>query len=95
MKQSIASFRKYVRNINHLLSPIFDEAFNSQSDWGDIGIVRVKTSDSGLWQSQICIDASTSIEHTENDCTYTVISIPKQVGTFNRKKGRNHISYLF
>ena len=27
MKQSIASFRKYVRNISHLLSSIVDEAF--------------------------------------------------------------------
>ena len=64
MKQSIVSFRKYVRNIHQLLSPIVDKAFNSQSDWGNIGIVKVKTSDSGLWHSQICIDASTSIEHT-------------------------------
>ena len=94
MKQSNVSFCKYVGNITHLLSPIINEALNSKSDWGDIGIVKVKTSDSGLWQSQICIDASTSIGHAENECTYTVISMQKQVGIFSRKK-RKKLYVLF
>ena len=64
---STESFGKYLPHITDLLSPIINEAYHSQSDWGDIGLVNCATKDSGLWQSQICIDASTSEVHTEND----------------------------
>lgn len=35
-------------------------------------------SDYGLRQSSVCINAQTSEFHTENDCTYIVINVPKQ-----------------
>ena len=67
---------------------MINEAFDCQSDWGNIGLVEVPTKKCGLWQSQICIDASTETAHTERDCTYTLISIPKQQNTFSRKVKR-------
>ena len=35
-------------------------------------------SNQGMWQSSICINCQTSELHTENDCTYTVITTPNQ-----------------
>ena len=92
--RSIISFARYLRKIPELLSPVVNEAFNSQNQWGNINLKPVATSKSGLWQSQICIDASTSTAHTENDCTYTVISIPEQEKRFS-KKVRNESYFLF
>ena len=31
-----------------------------------------------MWQSTICVNAQTTQLHTENDNTYTVVSVPKQ-----------------
>ena len=32
----------------------------------------------GLWQASVGVNASTSELHCENDCTYTLISVPRQ-----------------
>ena len=85
---STLSFKKYLRNITDLLSPVINEAFECQKDWGNICLNAVPTTEYGLWQSQICIDASTSTAHTEKDCTYTLISVPNQQNTFSRKVKR-------
>ena len=49
-----------------------------QADHGDVNLQQVKTSSSGLWQSKVCINATTKKWHTENDCSYTLVSVPKQ-----------------
>ena len=84
-KKSTASFGRYLRNITELLSPVVDEAYACQDDWGNIGLVKVPSSQCGFWMSQVCIDASTSTAHTENDCTYTFISVPAQENVFSKK----------
>ena len=55
---------------------------------------EVSTSSSSLWATQACIDASTKVSHTENDCTYTIISVPEQV-KFIRKKASRKVNFLF
>ena len=36
---------------------------------------------SNLWQTSICVNAQTGEFHNENDCTYTIITTPKQDST--------------
>ena len=46
--RSIISFARYLRKIPELLSPVVNEAFNSQNQWGNINLKLVATSKSGL-----------------------------------------------
>ena len=86
LDNAVHSFGRYMRNIKNLLSPVVDTAYKLQNEWGDINIRKVKTSTNGLWTTQVCVDASTKIKHTKNDCTYTVISVPKQVNALGKKQ---------
>ena len=61
-----------------LITPVLDAAYKLQKMLGDVNLRQVMTSDCGAWQSQTCVNASTSILHTERDCTYTLISVPQQ-----------------
>ena len=36
------------------------------------------TSENGLWQSELCVNALTRDFHTEKDISYTLISVPTQ-----------------
>ena len=60
---------------------------------GDDILKAVVSSDSLMWQSQICVNASTAIFHNENDCTYTVITVPNNI-VLNKKKERNMPCFL-
>ena len=48
---------------------------------GNINMNQISISECGMWQPSICINAQTTQLHTENDCTYTVITVPKQDNT--------------
>ena len=39
---------------------------------------EISISECGMWQSSVCINAQTTQLLIENDCTYTVITVPKQ-----------------
>ena len=65
-------------NLHKLLSPVVDVAFKIQVDHGDLNLKQVKTSSSSLWQSNVCVNASTNKWHTDNDCSYRLVSVPKQ-----------------
>ena len=75
---SLMSIAKYFPKINLLLMPILHAANELQKELGDIGLQNVKTSRSGVWQSQVCVNATTKQFHIEKDCSYTIISVPKQ-----------------
>ena len=49
-----------------------------QNDMGNFGLQEVKTSRSGVWQSQVCVNATTKLFHIEHVCSYTPITVPKQ-----------------
>ena len=78
VKKAVVSLKRMIANLPILLSPIIDTAFNLQQKLGDVNLKSVQTASSGLWQSQVCVNASTSVLHTERDCTYTLITVPKQ-----------------
>ena len=94
LDNAVKSFGKYLRHINSLLSPVIDVAYKLQEELGSINLKNVSTSKSGLWVSQACIDASTKVQHTENDCIYTIISMPKQIHLIGKKADKN-IYFLF
>ncbi len=52
------------------------------------------SSKDGCWQTTICINAQTSKFHNENDCTYTVITIPRQA-YFNQGNQNNEYHFIF
>ena len=53
-------------------------AFRLQNKLRDINLQKTLASNNGLWQTCMCINAETADFHTENDCTYTMIHVPKQ-----------------
>ena len=77
---------KYIRNITQLISPILDISYDMQKKYGNINFKDVQTSSIGMWQSQICVNATTSIVHTEDDCTYTFIHVPNQQFKLSKKR---------
>ena len=75
---AIKSFQKIIPNVKKLICPILNSAHQFQKEVGDINFREVQSSNLGLWQSSICVNAMTRIFHTEKDVTYTIISVPKQ-----------------
>ena len=67
--------------ITQIISPIVSTAYEMQASKKDINIKEGYASKSGCWQTSICVNATTGKFHSENDCTYTLISVPKQTTT--------------
>ena len=78
IRTAVSFFKKFVRNMPMLISPVLNVAHRLQKIKGDVNLRKVMTSDDGVWKSQICVNLSTLILHTECDCTYTLIIIPLQ-----------------
>ena len=84
MQMGINQLQKYIPILPQLISPLIAIAFRLQNELGDINLQQTSASNNGLWQTCFCINAETAEFHTENDCTYTLIHVPKQEKT-NRK----------
>lgn len=74
-----SKFDKWFPNFKHLIAPVMKVAFDKQIIDGDINLKEEATAESGLWQSEICVNAMTRDFHTEKDITYTLISVPDQI----------------
>jgi len=79
ISESVLGMENVIRNISKLLSPVIDTAFEMQKDYGQVGLKDVESSESGMWQSSMCVNARTRILHTEEDCTYTLCKVPSQI----------------
>ena len=66
---------RYVPIVKSIIAPIFSIAYNLPEKHGSICLAGVKSSESGLWQSSVCVNAQTRIFHTEKVSTYTVITV--------------------
>ena len=62
--------------------------YEEKTKKGDDILKAVVSSESPMWQSQICANVSTTIFHKKNDCTYTVITVPEIILS-DKKKLRN------
>ena len=79
---AISSLSKVFPTVRNVISPILKTCFELQSTNGKLkNFEKTRSYNDGLWQSALCINAQTKVFHTENDCTYTVISVPKQSKT--------------
>ena len=94
INSSVASISKFIPNIKTLISPVLETAFEIQKETGSINLQSFPSSKNGCWQTSICVDAQTSHFHTENDCTYTLISVPDQV-CFKSSANSNNYSFIF
>jgi len=88
----IDGIAKIIPNIRKLIAPVINVAHHEQVKKGDINLSKGRSFDDGLWQTNISVNARTDSFHTENDSTYTVISIPKQEANSERK---DEYSFLF
>ena len=94
ISRSTNDLSKYLPKIKSIISPIIATAYELQSSIRNINIKEGYASNSGCWQTSICIDATTGEFHTEKDCTYTLISIPNQ-NTISSKTAGNNYHFLF
>ena len=78
LKSSIFRMKNVIRDIDKMVAPVMKIAYDLQAKQGDIGIKKMNASDAGVWQSSLCVNAITKGWHTENDVTYTIISVPFQ-----------------
>ena len=74
----VMSLVSIVPNLKQYIAPSLNIAFQLQQNIGDCNLKATRVKKAGLWQSSICVNCQTSMFHTENDCTYTVISTPNQ-----------------
>ena len=78
LQTAVNGISKLIPNISRYIAPTITAAHTLQSKYGDCKLEKMLCSSEGLWQASIGVDASTSELHCENDCTYTLISVPKQ-----------------
>ena len=87
LNESVHVLKSYVRNLPKLISPVIDVAYNMQKEYGDINLKATKGINNGIWMATIALNAQTSQFHSENDCTYTLVTVPRQCVRMN--KGNN------
>lgn len=95
IKKASSKFDKWFPNFNQLIAPILKVAYEKQNEDGDVNFKQQTISTSGLWQSEICINAVTRDFHTEKDITYTLITVPDQVHDNKAKKKPSTPIFLF
>ena len=83
-----------IPNLRQCIAPTLNVAYDIQGFVGGLNIERVPLSGYGLWQTSISINAQTTQFHTEKDCTYTVIHVPKKA-TEQKKIKQNDYRFLF
>ena len=57
LDESVNSMKKYIRNLPELICPLLNVAYKMQSEHGPVNLKAVKTKDSGIWMSSICLNA--------------------------------------
>ena len=69
---------KLVEYADRLILPVLDIASKMQVNYGNIFFKKDKKKCSSTWNINVCINASTEDFHTENDTSYTLITVPSQ-----------------
>ena len=79
LKEGIKSLGKLIPLIQNYIAPVFNIAEEMQQTVGDINITKDEYCKYGIWKMVYCVNAETHALHTENDCSYTVVTVPKQL----------------
>ena len=93
---AIQALKSIIPSVSRLVSPVLQVAHDIQKHMQvDLNFKKVTTSNNGLWQSSLCIDCKTDVLHTENDTTYTFITILKKNMGETFTTTSDHTSFLF
>lgn len=79
ISRAVKDIKAYIPNIKSIIAPVIETSYKLQMEEKDLNLTEVTSISDGCWQTSICIDAETKQYHTEHDCTYTLISVPKQI----------------
>ena len=91
---AVDNLSTYIPEIISLTSPIIDSAYKTQTNFQKSVLTNVKTTKSGFWNTMLYYNGTTSKLHTEKDCAYTMITVPKQKGSASRNHS-NKPMFLF
>ena len=94
MSFALEQIAKIVVNVDRLLLPVMDVADRKQHDFGDIGMKKDHDLSASMWNTNVCVNASTGDFHTEKDTSYSLITVPSQKQKAQKKCG-NKYSFLF
>ena len=83
LADGVSLLSKYIPSFKLLLSPLITSAIKLQDTIEENIITEVPTAESGTYQAQPCINASTSHFHCEPDTGLTLIYIPKREKKLN------------
>ena len=84
---SITYLSKVIPTISCMIAPTLNVAHGLQSRVGYCNMKQMECKD--IWMTQVFVNAQTSTLHNENDCTYTLITVPRQEHKFTNS---NHIT---
>ena len=76
--KGIINISKFLPSIHNHIAPIINKAAAIQRKKGNINLLHVPGCEEGCWKTSVCVNAETKLFHTEDDCGYTVITVPKQ-----------------
>ena len=93
LQTSILKICKILPSMQNVIAPVIEVAHDVQSNTTDINITERYGSNVGIWQSSVGINAVTKEMHTEDDVTYTTISVYRQ--EFDSKDRHFHFMYQF
>ena len=94
VRDGMGNFETIIASIKLLVSPIINAAMKIQTKYEQEVVKEVKTSSSGFWNTMLNVNGATTQFHSEVDCTYTLITVPKQTFSFKRNI-ENLPSFLF
>ena len=72
-------------SLKQCVSPVLHVAKQLQSCKGDIRLKESSYADYGIWKSVLCVNAVTQEMHSEDDCSYTVITVPRQEAIIKKR----------
>ena len=94
ISRCVNDFKTFIPNIKSIIAPVLDVSYDLQSLGKDLNIKEGYASKDGCWQTSLCADAITGEYHNEQDCTYTLITIPQQEG-IDLNKTSDVYNFLF
>ena len=93
LQLSILKISKILPSMLNDIAPVIGIAHDLQSSTNDINITKRYGSNVGIWQPSVGINDVTKEMHTEDDVTYTTISVPRQ--EFDSKDRHFYFMYQF
>ena len=78
LQMSVLKIGKILPSMRNVIAPVIQVAHDIQSNSTNINITERYGSNVGIWQSSVSVNAVIKDLHTEDDVTYTTITVPRQ-----------------